>query len=182
MKKKHQPGCPCCVIPNPCGCDVSQLRMDLLSNETFSFPCGAAPLGGPCPYLEFTFDITGTYYITPTSEETTTTLLFYNTNGVQSCLDVSSHYCAVLVVNITTKECFVKYELTLYLFWDATATETVCPTVINYEEDWSLIPVGVEGIIFTNWCSTIDDELSWSAGSGECPGTPLEVNIEIYPA
>lgn len=179
MKKKHQPGCPCCVMPNPCGCDVTQLRMDLVSNETFSFPCGPAPIGGPCPYIEFTFDMTGTYYITPTSEETTTSLLFYNTDGVQEC--DTGRYCAVLAVNITTMECFVKYELTLYLFWDPLKTETVCPTLEDYG-DWTLSTVGTESISYVNWCGSIDDDLSWSAGDGECPGTPLEVNIEIYPA
>lgn len=180
MRKKNQPGCPCCETPNPCGCDVTQFRMDLLSNELFSMLCGAIPIGGPCPYIDFTFDINGTYYIPATSEETTVSLEFYNTNGVQEC--DTGRYCAVLLVNVTTKECFIKYDITLYLFWDPTKTETVCPTLEPFEPDWGLSSVGQYSILFTNWCGSIDDDLSWSGGNTECPGTPLDVTIQIFPS
>lgn len=179
MKKKHQPGCPCCETPNPCGCDVSQLRIDLISNDLYQMLCGAMPIGGPCPYIDFTFDISGTYYIPATMEETILTLEFPNTNGVQEC--DTGRYCAILLINVKTEACFVSYNAILYIFWDATKTKTTCPTLDTI--DWVVTSASGYDFLGRNWCGSIDDDdLLWSNGNEECPGTPLEVTVQIYPS
>lgn len=68
MRKKHQPGCPCCTTEPPtdeCGCTNSQIRIDVENADDICTIQGVRFIGGPCDYLDFTgfSAINGTYYI-----------------------------------------------------------------------------------------------------------------------
>lgn len=188
MRKKHQPGCPCCP-GEECECSVTQIKITLSSNNLYQMLCGAVPIGGPCPYIDFEFDIDDIYYLSISeTEPSELTVNYYNTNGVQEC--ETGRYCAVLVFNyLSPPKDYCRamndlyYNFTLYLFWDPTKTKTTCPTLENFEPDWALNFVGTTpdphpGLI--QYCEAIEEKhYEFSGGSFKCPGTPLEIDMEL---
>lgn len=185
MRKKHQPGCPCCPS-DECECSVTQVKITLSSNNIMQMLCGAAPIGGPCPYIEFTFDIDDIYYFSIDSSDISFSTTFYNTNGVQEC--DTGRYCAVLVFeyNSTRKESCrtisdIFYGFTMYIFWDPTKTKTTCPTLEDFEPDWSISSIGTTpDPDLRQVCEAIIEE-SYTFGGGNigCPATALEVDMEF---
>ena len=67
--KKNNPGCPCDCgeIPptGPCGCDATQIQIDVTDADDIITIQGVRFIGGPCDYLDFTgfSAIEGTYYV-----------------------------------------------------------------------------------------------------------------------
>lgn len=107
MKKRHQPGCPCCVTGPPldeCNCSNTQIRIDIENAEDICSIQGVRFIGGPCDFLNFTgfSAINGTYYIdwpeTPTTIELgrwgATNGPLYDTLGTAYCV------YAKLILNI----------------------------------------------------------------------------------
>lgn len=140
MKKKHQPGCPCCVIPNPCGCDSTQLRIELTRVDNTATIYSLRFIPGPCN--EVTFEgfsaLEGEYYVDwpqegpyPISlvlaEMAATNNPQYDDTGVVWCL-----YCRIILTVISP--CLGELSLHLspkeYLVDDFVSCSTV------QDHDW----------------------------------------------
>lgn len=65
--KKHNPGCPCDCANDvgPCGCNSTQIQVDITNADDIVTIQGVRFIGGPCDYLDFEgfSDVNGTYYV-----------------------------------------------------------------------------------------------------------------------
>lgn len=198
MKKKHQPGCPCCTSPNPCGCDISQLRVNITSNNLISLVCDAYLVGDPCDPTEFTFDLEGTHYIPATMDLNFVELFYHNLEGMIACAMnplPDTKRCILVRIVIGTSNCNISIMVQVYEIINSTGIDASCPTWEQVGEifagnpswaGWSahfIDPLSSGPINLGNWCESYDQTVIHNPlGYDPCWGTPLEVNLEIYPS
>jgi len=107
MRKKHQPGCPCCTTEEgyPCDCPYYQLRINITDAEDEIVFYGPAFFPGPCNPMRFTgfSAINGTYYIDWPTEPTIIEILKFpasNNPQITTYMGDDIRYCLYLRVTL----------------------------------------------------------------------------------
>lgn len=148
MKKKHQPGCPCCTIPNPCGCAATQVRIDFTRIDDIVSIYLVQFIPGPCN--ELTFEgfsaLEGEYYVSwPTGPYPVDIVLaeIAATNNPQESLnpEPATQWCMYARIIFTAiNECVGRVRIQLSSKWYYSSEFDSCLPVEDH--DW-LTTVGV---------------------------------------
>lgn len=150
--KKHAPGCPCvCGEPpvGPCGCNATQLQIDISNAADVAQFIGFRFSPGPCNFLNFAgFSIAdGTYYVTWPSSAGTILLGEWQSSTGKLTDGFGFGYCAYLKIEFITTEASLPCEgilvFTLHLETLLDGTDP-CPDVedvvwtANYQQEFQV--------------------------------------------
>ena len=135
--KKNAPGCPCSCggePPGPCGCNATQIQIDISNADDVAQFLGTRFSPGPCDFLNFAgFSVVdGTYYVTWPSVASVVLLGEWQSTTGKLTDSFGFGYCTYLKVEfITTVESlpcngFIKFYLHLETLLDGADP---CPDV-----------------------------------------------------
>lgn len=135
MRKKHQPGCPCCEEPTgPCGCDSTQIQIDIDNTTDIAQFFGTRFSPGPCTTMDFAgfSAIDGTYYVDWPDVPGTTELGRWASTSGKLTDAMGNAYCCFLKIELIASEgtlpCEATLLFTLYLYF-LTSPSDPCPNV-----------------------------------------------------
>lgn len=181
------PGTPCCN-DDPCGCDSTQIQIDITNTDDVAQFIGSRALGGPCNFMDFAgFSvIDGTYYVDWPTVAGTTEIGRWASSSGNLADDFGNTYCCFLKIELIATSgllpCEATLLFTLYLYFLSGPSDP-CPDVeditvwdATYTDEFS---VGV------SLCIADDDTISIQTVRGlnasECGAKYWTTDVSVAP-